>query len=39
MFINILEKCLIEAGEGAKQLNKLWDCLLKIKVAYEHYQC
>lgn len=38
MFISILEKCIVESGQACKQLNKLYDCLLKIKVAYEHYQ-
>ena len=38
MFIQILEKCIVDSSNSAKTLNKLHDCLLKIKTAYEHYQ-
>ena len=38
MFISILQKCIVESGEKSKSLNKLHDSLLKIKVAYSHYQ-
>jgi len=37
LFVNILEKCITECGDKAKALNKLHDCLLKTKIAYEHY--
>lgn len=37
MFVGILEKCIVESGPQAKQLNKLYDCLVKIRVSYEHY--
>jgi hypothetical protein len=37
MFIVILEKSIIESGEKAKALNKLYDALNKVKVAYNHY--
>jgi len=37
MFISILEKCIAESGEKAKSLNKLYDALVKTKIAYDHY--
>ena len=38
MFITILEKCVVEAGDKAKSLNKLYDCLIKIQTAYNNFQ-
>lgn len=38
MFVAILEKCIAESGDKAKILNKLYDALVKTKIAFEHYQ-
>jgi hypothetical protein len=41
MFVTILERCIMETGgqhAAGKQLNKLNDALLKVKIAYEHFQ-
>jgi len=37
MFVAILEKCIAESGDKAKILNKLYDALVKTKIAFEHY--
>ncbi len=37
MFLGILQKCIVESGEKSKILYKLYDALLKVKIAYIHY--
>lgn len=38
MFLKIMEKCIIESGEKAAALNKLYDAFSKIKIAYAHFE-
>eukprot|EP00347_Sterkiella_histriomuscorum_P016981 403351116 len=38
MFILILQTCIVESGDKGKSLNKLYDTLLKVKIAYTHFQ-